>query len=284
MSRLATIGLALLLATTSGCVARLPTRAEVRNSELAYASLAKAPIGPGAQPLGQYAADRTVLLIDGPNWTVLWNRDGSATFRTPGDAASAGVFITGDGYLLASGHGVTGRRTLAILPGWADGAIRGHSARVVWSGYGAKVPIDVAILKINLTGREPSVPHLPLSALSHPLPGVGTPLLMTGIAPDVGEDLPVLVQSAGRLVGSQSVGGVGHVDVAAPVRPGFSGGPALDPYGNLAGITIQLSSRSALRGVFPLPRFEPTFETRLVRLDPEFVAGVIRRDRIANGQ
>lgn len=267
-----------------GCVARLPTRAEVAASEQAFAKLSDRPVQPLNVPLADYAAARTVLLIDGPNWTVVRRADGSATFRTPGDSASAAVAITSDGYLLTSAHGVSGQRVLAVLPGWDEPGhpVRLRRARVVWSGENANPPVDAAILKVDLAENDEPMLHLSPERVAADVPEASTPVLLTGVAPDIGrgDRPPPLANAAGRVVATRVVFNATLVAVDAPVRPGFSGGPALAADGRLVGITVQLSAKSRLYGVFPFLRVGPQFTTRLVRLDPQFVRGVIQRDRL----
>ena len=280
MRRLTLVVAVLLL---GGCAARLPTRGEVARTNSAFPELAGAEVR--GEPLAAYARRRTVLLIDGPNWHFVRRGDGTATLATPGDSASAGVVVTGDGYVVTSAHGVSAGRTLAALPPFGPGADRPprlRPARVVWDGTSQDPPADVAVLKLGLLPGDRPLPHVPLPALAGPPRPRGTALLMAGVAPDDsgGGDPPALAFASGRVVGQSDLGDAGHlVAVAAPVRPGFSGGPALDARGRVGGITTQLAARVRPRLAWPLPTWVVRFTTILVRPDAGLIGSVIERDR-----
>ena len=268
----------LVLVLLAGCTVRLPTRAAVEASERRFPQLTAASVG--GERLDDYAERRTALLIDGPNWRFVRRHDGSITFETPGDAASAAVLITSDGYALTSAHGVSTGRTLAALPPERPGgAMRLRPARVVWDGAEHDPPADVAVLKVELLPRD-RVAFVPLGDFPRRPPRAGTAVLMTGVAPRDDGGPPSPVTSAGRVIEVERRGTLGHlVVVRAPVRPGFSGGPALDARGRLAGITAQLLTRFRPTALLPVPTFGPRYSTLLVRPDPRLIARVIRQDR-----
>jgi S1-C subfamily serine protease len=263
---------ALLLA---GCSTRLPTRADLADSSVAYAELAEARAGLAREPLAEYASRRTVWLIDGPNWRLVPQADGTASFHTPGDAASAGLLISGDGYVLTSGHGVASGRPLAILPTSGQETVpRLRPGRVVWHGDAASPAVDLAILKLELAPGDMPLSHVPPRRFGD-LPASGSALLMTGI--DTTADYPPGHDySAGRLARYRNAGRqVRHVVAVAPVRPGFSGGPAFDQTGNLAGITSQLAARLH----FQRWGLATQFSTLLVRPEAALVERIITQDR-----
>lgn len=268
--------LALLLA---GCASRLPTRAEVAASD--RRSDIRRVLASDGQHLADWAGDRLVMLVDGPHWRVFREEStGTLGFFTPGDAASAGVVISADGYVLTSAHGVSGRRVLAILPGWGDGSpMIPRDARVVWSG--ASGGVDLALLKIDLFSTDAPLPHLPPGDFATNV-GRGEEILMVGIAPDASIDggPPPRVAAAGEAIGDRPTrDGFSRLRVDAPVRPGFSGGPGLTDGGELAGITARLYITPTLTSLFPLPQFRPAFTTDLYRPDARFIANLIASDR-----
>ncbi len=275
--------LALFLAI-SGCTARLPTRGEVRLSNDLHTSVAYATVEDG-QTLRDYAAERTVMLIDGPNWRIVRGKRGGRRYFTPGDVASAGVVISEDGYVLTSAHGVDSGRLMAVLPGWQSGpgaVARPRTARVVWSGFGSSPAVDIALVKIDLLPRDEPLAFIEAQRLAADPPREGMPLLLTGIAPDAGHDgtPPELATAAGDVLSIRAAPGVGHlVRVDAPVRPGFSGGPALTIDARLAGITTQLTASMRLTKLLPLPMVEPRFTSRLVRPDADLITRLIDADR-----
>ena len=279
MRRLNLIPLVLLV-TLCGCLARLPTESEVRLSNDRHTDVTHAFL-PTGERLTEFAADRTVMLIDGPNWRIIRSR-GERRYYTPGDVASAGVLISDDGYVLTSAHGVDTGRLMAVLPGWTDGRARPRTARVVWTGFGASPPVDLALVKIDVMRSDRRLRHLPATAMQAGRPSRDEPLLLTGIAPDVGQSgrPPELVTAAGELIDVSDTSGLGDIlHVAAPVRPGFSGGPALTASGDFAGITTQLTAGVRLARLFPLPTIGPRFTTTLARPDPALIANLIAADR-----
>ncbi len=269
---------ALILLIVAGCASRLPTRAEVAASD-ARSSIRNV-VAPDGQMLAEWAGDRLVMLVDGPHWRVF--RDdatGGLGFFTPGDAASVGVVVSKDGYVLTSAHGVSGGRVLAILPGWGDDSpMLPRDARVVWTGDDE---VDVALLKIDLLPNDPPLPHLPPSQFARSV-GRGEEVLMVGIAPDVAVNggPPPRVSAAGKVLDDRpDRRRFARVRVDAPVRPGFSGGPGLDSAGRLAGITARLYITPVLATLVPFPQFRPSFTTDLYRPDAELIEHLIARDQ-----
>ena len=277
--------LLLLTLLLCGCASRLPTQAEVAASAASFPALADAVVPATGERLADYAARRTVLLIDGPNWRLRLLPGGRADFDTPSDSASAGVLLTGDGYVLTSAHGVRGRRSLAIVgPDRPGGPARLLRARVVWSGDDSRPPLDAALLKLEPPARP--LPHLPIDAwLDAPPPRRGEPLLMTGLVPGGPDERPRLGRAAGRVLDVDRLRADGapagrlRVIVDAPVRPGFSGGPALDARGRLAGVTAQLSARWRRLLLVPLPALGVRYTTAAFRPAPAFLARQILLDR-----
>ncbi|MBI4881700.1 MAG: trypsin-like peptidase domain-containing protein [Planctomycetes bacterium] len=154
-------------------------------------------------------------------------------------ASATGFFVNSDGYILTNQHVIAGAQTIDVRR--SDGS----SARAVVVAQDRAN--DLAVLKVD----GPS-PHVTFSTRSHLVPGQQIVVL--------GYPLSGILSSEGVLaVGTVSaVSGLGddvsHVQIAAPIQPGNSGGPLLDDHGLVVGVvrsTINSILMAGLTGDLP---------------------------------
>ena len=134
----------------------------------------------------------------------------------------SGFFISADGLLLTAYHVVDGARVIRVR----TISNQAFPARVVGFDNAA----DVALLKIDTRGR---VPYLPLAQVT---PRVGERVLAVGNSRG-----DFLQPRRGRLLALNAEAGradfpEGTLEMSAPLAPGDSGGPILNPDGEAIGV------------------------------------------------
>ncbi|GAA0510050.1 S1C family serine protease [Deinococcus depolymerans] len=156
-----------------------------------------------------------------------------------------GFFISEDGLVLTAYHVVSGGRLFQIstLSG------RSYPARV--TAFDAQA--DVALLKVNASAG--GFPFLPLAPRA---PRVGESVLAIG---NSGGDY--LQPRRGTLLGLNAQAGradfpQGTLEMSAPLAPGDSGGPILDPTGQAIGVVsyISLDGSGQTRRSYAVPVVE----------------------------
>ena len=294
----------------AGCTATQPTRAELARAMADNATLALRETLDG-EALHRHVRDRTAVLLDGPNWRLAADDGGDIYLVKAGDeSAGAAVVLTGDGYMLTAAHCVTSGRTLAFVPDPDGvGGFVPAGVRVVWTGDAESSRGDFAVLKLEPLDLDRSAEPVRLTKARDdgfvpcrlPSPGGGDAALSQSTAlprawfglsaldarPERGRRVLfvgmqpgrsplgfVLAASAGRT--RRDLPGVGplrQIEFAGPIRPGFSGGPAVDAAGRLLGIVHSL--RVVRTGPVQFYRVRGTLP------DANWLAALIDADRAA---
>jgi S1-C subfamily serine protease len=154
--------------------------------------------------------------------------------RESGTTPASGVVVRDDGLIFTSAHEVVEATSVAVV--LSDG--RRYEGDVV----GADLPTDVAVVAIE--ARDLSVAVLgssadltvgsPAIALGWPTDGADQPSVTTGVVSAVAHRLDA---------GGRSLHGLIQTD--APIEPAWSGGPLVDAYGAVIGITTDLAGGEA---------------------------------------
>jgi S1-C subfamily serine protease len=132
----------------------------------------------------------------------------------------SGFFISQDGYLLTNAHVVSDATNISVILN--NGLeVPGVVLRFVKSR-------DIALIKVNLRiPKALSIRTKPAEKLEE-IYVVGTPIK---------ESLSSTI-TAGIISGKRKIGDKSFIQADAPVSPGNSGGPLLDRYGNVLGISV----------------------------------------------
>jgi S1-C subfamily serine protease len=151
-----------------------------------------------------------------------------------GTTPASGVVVRDDGLIFTSAHEVADATSIAVV--LSDG--RRYEGDLV----GADLPTDVAVVAIE--ARDLSVAVLGSSAdltvgssamaLGWPTEGADQPSVTTGVVSAVEHRLDA---------GGRSLHGLIQTD--APIEPAWSGGPLVDAYGAVIGITTDLAGGEA---------------------------------------
>ena len=167
----------------------------------------------------------------------------AATGRTHLAAYGSGFFITKDGYILTNHHVVD--KAAEVVAIWKDTAYRAFVAA-------KSKKKDLAVLKINLfpklcTGlydmsNVPTVPYLLLSEGCH----VGQTIFAIGFPnPQVlGYEPKVTRGIVSSLTGYE--GDQGSFQMDATIAGGNSGGPVIDEYGGVVGVSVAAAHGASL--------------------------------------
>ena len=249
----------LLLCQLVGCQWTPPSDATMQASTRPYRAMFDRE--DRSEAIAEYAAARTVLIFDAEQIARVmgWDRASDA----PRDETvvlnlSCGVILSEGGLVLATAHGTTARNLLVALPGWhGTEPLQLREAKVLWRREKEAAVGDLAVLQIELVTGDPPLAFLDPSVLKTPPPRPGQVVLTSGAGSGEKEMELSLKHAAGPVLSVNAVEGLGHeVEVDAPGRPGFSGGPVFAEDGTFAGVSIGYiwQRRLGLRGIMPVVR------------------------------
>jgi S1-C subfamily serine protease len=141
-----------------------------------------------------------------------------------------GVIVNGDGTVLTALHVVAGATRIQV--DYADGTSAGAVVTAV------QPEIDIAVLGVN------ALPEVVVPAVLAGPPAIGDTVFAVGNPLGLRSSLTAGVVSAtGRSIGTPGGGGLaGLIQFDAAVNPGNSGGPLLNPDGQVVGIVTALAN------------------------------------------
>lgn len=164
----------------------------------------------------------------------------------------SGVVVSPDGYILTNNH-VAGGKSNRITVSFADG--RNVDGEVVW----ADPVIDLAVVKVNLTGLKPlELGDATKLEVGEPAVAIGNPLglefqrsVTSGI-----------VSALNRTISIESDYGTNYMEdliqTDASINPGNSGGPLLNSKGEVIGInTVKVESAEGMGFAIPINIAKP---------------------------
>ncbi|HEX2946864.1 MAG TPA: trypsin-like peptidase domain-containing protein [Clostridia bacterium] len=164
----------------------------------------------------------------------------------------SGVVVSQDGYILTNNH-VAGGKSNRITVSFADG--RNVDGETVW----ADPVIDLAVVKVNLTGLKPlTLGDATKLQVGEPAVAIGNPLglefqrsVTSGI-----------VSALNRTISIDTDTGTNYMEdliqTDASINPGNSGGPLLNSKGEVVGInTVKVESAEGMGFAIPINISKP---------------------------
>lgn len=193
-----------------------------------------------------------------------WARQKFCIASAPSDAdGGSGAPISEDGYFLTADHVLAqapGKNVFVIYSN--GGKIVTSAARIIWRSY----KDDLALLHIPIKTPyfyEWTAPDRRLST--------GHPVIHGGMATGI-ESSPGTLRST--LAPEHFLTGNRSFKIDIPLKPGDSGGPVIDAYGNLIGIN------SAVEFLIPLET-AIFIDSEGIRPNIRKIQGILRKDRQA---
>jgi S1-C subfamily serine protease len=159
-----------------------------------------------------------------------------------GGAAGTGMVLTSSGEVLTNNHVIENASGISVK---IDGKGRSYTAKVL----GTDVTDDVALLQIQgVSGLATVSPGdsskvtvgQPVLAIGNALDLQGPPTVTQGTVSALGR---TITASGGGTGGSETLSGLIQTD--APISPGNSGGPLVDAFGHVIGITTAAATGGA---------------------------------------
>lgn len=172
-------------------------------------------------------------------------------------SVGSGVIVSEDGYILTNQH-VIGDMTKEIRVSLSDGRV--VSAKAVWQDAG----IDLAVLKVNITGLIPAVlGDAKTCRVGQTAIAIGNPLglqFQRTVTRGV-------ISATYRTISTQNEAGEtifmeDLLQTDASINPGNSGGPLINEKGEVVGInTIKVTSAEGIGFAVPINIAKPVIES-----------------------